>query len=122
MKLIFLKLVLNSFSEHVHLISRPYDLNSDLINNTLKSSAERLMVRTTQKSYLPWSAIFSVIIYCSFSSLKKQCSSSLQGTADVSQSVTNSPTCLLTSMPVLLLTQSRERVTLHRGFMSLAFV
>ena len=36
---------------------------SKLINVCFSSGAQRLMVKTTQKSDLPWSTIFSVIVY-----------------------------------------------------------
>ena len=36
--------------------------NSKLINNCFNPSAQRLMVKTSSKSDLPWSAIFSVIV------------------------------------------------------------
>ena len=52
----------NNFSESVHLISRQYDLNNELINVCFDSRAQRLVVKTTQKSDLPWSAIFSVMV------------------------------------------------------------
>ena len=37
--------------------------NGKLINVCLNLSAQRLIAKTTQKSDLPWSAIFSVIVY-----------------------------------------------------------
>ena len=37
--------------------------NGKLVNVCFNSSTQRLMVKTTQKSDLPWSAIFSVIVY-----------------------------------------------------------
>ena len=37
--------------------------NGKLFNVCFNSSAQRLMVKTTQKSDIPWSAIFSVIAY-----------------------------------------------------------
>ena len=63
------KFTLNSFWEHAHLISKPYDLKSKLINNCFNSSAQRLMVKTKQTSDLPWSAIFCVIVYFPFVNL-----------------------------------------------------
>ena len=39
------------------------DPNGKLIYFCFNSSAEGFMVKTTQKSDLPWSAIFSVIVY-----------------------------------------------------------
>ena len=41
--------------------------NSELINVCFDSRAQRLMVKTTQKSDLPWSAIFSLIVCWIFS-------------------------------------------------------
>ena len=37
--------------------------DSKVIKVSYSSSAERLMVKTTSESDLPWSAIFSVIVY-----------------------------------------------------------
>ena len=37
--------------------------NGKVINDCFNLSAQRLMVKTTQKSDLPWSAIFSLIVY-----------------------------------------------------------